>query len=453
MRRVRYKQINNIDKGSPRGKSAHRQSIRSPFGQLIPFTDIAANSSSGSLPPKGETGTGNGSKPPKARKPPDHIRALLDSALDPHVLLRAVRNGKGQVIDFVFAEANEAACLSNGLRREQMVGQCLLQIFPNTKATGLLDLYRRVLKTQQTLDLQDFRYPHDVLGEARWFDIRAVPVGDELAYTWRDVTARHAPGGNGQGHDGESSRPAWFERRKFRNTPADATARITEFQALVRSLLQRKEEQRATISRELHDNIAQVLTAAAARITVAREENIPAWLRKELLDLRDELEAALDDVRSLARNLRPSLLDHCGFAAALEKHAEAFRERTRMNLEIRVEPSATNFLAGENLTHLFRLTQESLQNIEEHSGADRAWINLWQNDGAIHLEIGDNGCGFGPERLAEAKRDGHLGLLGMRERSELLGGSFFCQATPGEGTTIRVTIPPPQTPHQKHNSG
>ena len=238
-----------------------------------------------------------------------------------------------------------------------------------------------------------------------------------------------------------------MERRKSRALPADAAARIAEFQALTRRLIQRREEQRATISRELHDNIAQVLTATAARLTIAREERIPAWLRQELMDLRDELESALDDVRKLARNLRPSLLDHCGFGAALEKHAEAFRERTRMTLEVHLEPAAAQFLDGENLTHLFRLTQESLQNIEEHSGANRAWINLRQNDGALHLEIGDDGCGFTAERVAEAQRDGHLGLLGMRERAELLGGRFHCEAMPGKGTTIRVIVPPPPAKH------
>lgn len=238
-------------------------------------------------------------------------------------------------------------------------------------------------------------------------------------------------------------RPYVLERRKNRNLPPDAASRIAEFQALAHELFRRKEEQRQTISRELHDNIAQVLTAATARINMAREERIPAWLRQELMDLRDELESALDDVRKLARNLRPSLLDHCGFAAALEKHAEAFRDRTRMALEVRIEPAAARFLDGENLTHLFRLTQESLQNIEEHSGANRAWISLRQNDGALHLEIGDDGCGFTADRVAEAQRDGHLGLLGMHERAELLGGRFHCEATPGKGTTIRVIVPPP----------
>lgn len=266
-----------------------------------------------------------------------------------------------------------------------------------------------------------------------------------------DSGSRQVPSPAKQEHKtGDGSYPYPLERRKTRELPPDAPSRVAEFQALVHTLFRMKEEQGQTISRELHDNIAQVLTAVTARITMAREEKLPVWLRQELLALREQLEAAVNDVRTLARELRPPLLDHCGLIAALQKHAEAFRERTRMTLEVRVEPDAAQFLDGESLTHLFRLTQESLQNIEEHSGARCAWINLWQNDGSLCLEVGDDGCGFTPERVAEAQQDGHLGLLGMRERAELLGGSFLCQAAPGEGTTIRVIVPPPpQNPRRQ----
>lgn len=212
---------------------------------------------------------------------------------------------------------------------------------------------------------------------------------------------------------------------------------------MAQNLIQTGERQQQTISRELHDNIAQVLAAASNRITLAKDEKIPAWLRRELLDLRDQLEGALQDVRTLARDLRPALLDHFGFAAALEKQADIFRQRSGITLDIRIEPDAVNFLHYENLTHLFRLAQEALQNIEEHSAATRAWFSLLQQDGALHLEIGDNGRAFTPERVAEAQDDGHLGLLGIRERAELLGGLLLLEAVPGQGTTIHVKIPAP----------
>ena len=243
--------------------------------------------------------------------------------------------------------------------------------------------------------------------------------------------------------DANESHPLVLERRKQPDLPAAAEHQVREFQALAQRLLELREQEHQELSRELHDNIAQVLSAATARISLARQETIPAWLRQELLDLMEELRTALDDVRTLARDLRPCVLDHLGFAAALQKHAEAFRERTHMKLEICVVPEAVGFLANGDLTHLFRLAQEALQNIEEHSGAKHAWINLWQRDGTMLLEIGDDGCAFTPDRVVEAQNNGHLGLLGMRERAELLGGEFVLQAVPGEGTVINITIPPP----------
>ena len=253
--------------------------------------------------------------------------------------------------------------------------------------------------------------------------------------------------GNGQKDSSKPSaqhtpRPRVLERRKNRSSLA-TEAHLHELQALTQQLFQSKEEQQQSISRELHDNIAQVLAAATVRISLAKDGKIPAWLRQELLDLRDQLTAALADVRTLARELRPALLDHFGFAAALEKHADAFRERTGLNLDVDLEPVAIDFLATDDLTHLFRLSQEALQNVEEHSRAEHAWIRLARNDGHIVLEIGDNGCSFDGDRVTEAQADGHLGLLGMRERAELLGGRFLLEANPGQGTTIRVHLPPP----------
>jgi len=275
---------------------------------------------------------------------------------------------------------------------------------------------------------------------------------------------KHTPGSNGQEYhadnrrrksvrrpkakpgktakEGAEARPLALERRAPSASNASRT-HVRELEALTQSLLHAREQQRQDISRELHDNIAQILSAANARISLARQETIPAWLRQELLDLSEQLRAALADVRTLARDLRPSVLGHLGFAAALEKHADAFRERNRMTLEVTVVPEALGFLGNGDLTHLFRLAQEALQNIEDHSGATNAWINLWECDGAMQLEIGDDGCAFSPERVVEAQKDGHLGLLGMRERTELLGGHFVLEAVPGQGTVIRITIPPP----------
>lgn len=124
----------------------------------------------------------------------DRVRATLDSLFDPHIILRAVRGAGGKITDFLFLDANDAACRYNRLSRRQLLGRRVMELLPAHAATGLLDMYRRVVETGRSLALDDFLYPHDILGEPRYYDIRAVATGDELSYTWRDVTARHRAG-------------------------------------------------------------------------------------------------------------------------------------------------------------------------------------------------------------------------------------------------------------------
>jgi signal transduction histidine kinase len=364
-----------------------------------------------------------------------NVRALLETDFDPRLILHPVRNDEDRVVDFLIAEANEAACADNRLPREELVGQRLTKLLPHATRSKLFEIYCHVLDAQEMLELPEFSYQHHIHDEPRVYMIRVVPMGHKLSYTWRDVTDRTDAT--------QVPRPLAMERRKNRNSPDEAQAHIHELETLIQQLLRSKEEQEQVISRELHDNIAQVLNAAANRISLAKDENIPAWLRQELQDLREHLEGALSDVRTLARELRPALLDHFGFAAALEKHADDFRQRTCLNLDLHLQPETVSFLGTDDLTHLFRLTQEALQNIEEHSRATRAWIRLQNHNGSVHLEIGDDGCSFTPERVTEAQADGHLGLLGMRERAELLGGTFQLDGQPRRGTVIRVSIPRP----------
>lgn len=121
------------------------------------------------------------------------VRAMLDSLLDPHVLLRAVHGPDGVITDFVFADANAAACRYNRTVRADLLGRRLLELLPAHRSSGLFDHYRRTVESGDPLALDDFRYTHGIPGEsrARFVDIRGVKVGNELSLTWRDVTDRH----------------------------------------------------------------------------------------------------------------------------------------------------------------------------------------------------------------------------------------------------------------------
>lgn len=118
------------------------------------------------------------------------LEATIDSLLDPHVVLKACRDASGTIVDFIYAEANQAACHYNLLSREQLIGKGVMELLPTHDSSGLLAMYTRVVDTGEPLTLDDFVYPHEILGEERHFDIRAVAMGDELSFTWRDVTDR-----------------------------------------------------------------------------------------------------------------------------------------------------------------------------------------------------------------------------------------------------------------------
>ncbi|MGV8967554.1 MAG: EAL and GGDEF domain-containing protein [Cellulomonas sp.] len=121
-----------------------------------------------------------------------HLRATVDSLLDPHVLLTAVRDESGDLVDFTYADANPAACAYNRIDYADLIGARLLDVFTGHAGTELLAAYRRVVETGAPLSLDDVRYVHEILGTERRYDIRAARVADGISLTWRDVTSRHA---------------------------------------------------------------------------------------------------------------------------------------------------------------------------------------------------------------------------------------------------------------------
>jgi diguanylate cyclase (GGDEF)-like protein len=127
----------------------------------------------------------------QAREAEETLRGVIDSLLDPWVLLGAVRDGSGVIVDFEFRDANEAACRANRRSWDSLVGSSLLDLLPGHLASGLFELYAHVVETGRPLALDDAPYLNELTeGRTRYFDNRAVKVGDGISFTWRDVTER-----------------------------------------------------------------------------------------------------------------------------------------------------------------------------------------------------------------------------------------------------------------------
>ncbi|MEY3480200.1 MAG: hypothetical protein RIQ71_975 [Verrucomicrobiota bacterium] len=218
-------------------------------------------------------------------------------------------------------------------------------------------------------------------------------------------------------------------------------AETPTLRVLAHELLRLQEEQRHTLSRELHDNIAQLLTVTTNRIALARSEATSKKLRRELAEVKSVAEQALQAVSNLSRNLRPAMIDQMGLAAAIEKHAAAFRDRVKLELHVHIEAPSAGTLDGASATNLFRIVQEALNNIEKHARATEARISLLEEDKLLRLEIADNGNSFTPDHAATAQKNGSLGLISMRERAEMLGGTFEIDAKSGKGTRVYAHVP------------
>lgn len=239
---------------------------------------------------------------------------------------------------------------------------------------------------------------------------------------------------------------AGFTVRRILHLERQASARYREVQDLSALLVDAQEEERRALSRELHDEVGQTLSALlvglsnlTAAIQAGRREEMDA----EAAEVRRLAETSVAEVRNIALLLRPSMLDDLGLVPALEWQA---REMSRQH-NLAVNVSADNVpedLPEDYKTCIYRVVQEALHNVARHAGAKSASIVLkagaaLRARGSLRLTIEDDGRGFDPQRHRG------LGLLGMHERVEHLHGSFHAGPRPGGGTRIEITLPLPVT--------
>jgi signal transduction histidine kinase len=247
------------------------------------------------------------------------------------------------------------------------------------------------------------------------------------------------------------------ERRAQEELEARVEERTRDLTALTRELKDRderrarllakfiraQEEERKRIARELHDETCQtVATLSVAADTALARPPVPD--RARLLEMKSLADRALSEVHRVIYDLRPSVLDDLGLASAVRWYAERYLSPLGIAFRCEIE-GLEERLPVEIETAVFRVVQEALTNVVRHAQAETVLIQMAREGSRLVIEVEDDGAGFDPASVATPLSSGRgLGLLGIRERVELLGGHVTIDSAPGQGTRVAVTVPLPK---------
>jgi two-component system sensor histidine kinase UhpB len=241
------------------------------------------------------------------------------------------------------------------------------------------------------------------------------------------------PGANLSANPGEFGGPEEVERlhTAFRRMLERLE---TERRRASSAALTAQEEERTRIARDLHDEVNQSLTGLLLRLEAVRE-HAPVELAHELNETKALANQAMEELLTLARQLRPTALDDLGLKAALAGNVEQLDRRSAVNVTFESEGSFSDLSSDSQLV-VYRVAQEALSNAAQHAGAENVRVRLARADGQVELTVSDDGRGFTFDQTSRG-----LGLGGMRERALLVGGDLRIESRPQVGTRVRLRVP------------
>lgn len=339
------------------------------------------------------------------------FRIMFNSANDA-VFVTQLESGKTYG-DFI--EVNEIACKRLGYTKEEF-----LQLSPSAivhpKSIDDFNHYTELL-------LKEGHVIYEILHRAK--DKKIIPVEinshlfhykDKLAVLSiaRDITERKLA-----------------EEKLKRNAKL-----LRELAAHLQSV---REEERALIAREIHDEFGQTLTVLKIKLTLINKK-IPEdlfSLKSKLDEVIKMIDDSVETVQKISSKLRPDILDELGLIPAIEWQVTEFEKVSGIKCTL-ILPNQEIFIDKERQTAIFRILQEALTNVARHSGADKVQINFFNHLSKIILEVKDNGKGISSEQIKDVKS---LGIHGMEERVLIFGGSFLIEGFSGKGTTLKIEIP------------
>jgi PAS domain S-box-containing protein len=325
---------------------------------------------------------------------------------------------------------NRPAADRFGQSKEELIGRCAFDLFQPEVAEIRRAYHEQVLRTCRPVRYEDQR-------EGRWLNTNVYPVFDtagdvvRVAVFSRDVTDQKKA---------EDALRAAKEAvtRYSKDLESRVRERTRELRRLSASIISRQEKERSAIARELHDELGQMLTAL-------RFEAVWMWERfrvnearaaERAMDMCRLIDKTIDEVRGMSARLRPGVLDDLGLIAALEWYTADFEKRT--GIACSFSHSNVEEVHDTLATAAYRIAQEALTNVARHAQASHARVDLVRWDGFLTLSVTDDGMGFD----AGVFKDGaNFGLVGMRERSSLAGGSLEIHSQAGHGTEVVFRVP------------
>jgi signal transduction histidine kinase len=220
--------------------------------------------------------------------------------------------------------------------------------------------------------------------------------------------------------------------------------RSADLRRFAGSVQRAQEEERRRISRELHDDLSQRLSGMKFAVEALDDDlgSEHPKVARRLRTLGRELDRSITEVRRISSNLRPSALDDFGLVSALRLLCREFQERFAVETRCDAADDPALQAGPDAETALFRIAQEALSNVAKHARASRVLLRLTRHEDALELRVEDDGAGFPPDGPLPPRTPGHgLGIVSMRERAELLGGTCTIASAPGTGTTVTITLP------------
>ena len=335
----------------------------------------------------------------------EKYRTVIEQAVD----AIALYNEEGEVLDI-----NTGAANLLGYSKEELTGMKLTSILTMDELQDNPIRYDELQHGNSTIKVRKMRRKDGSIVET---EVRSQQLSDgRFLSVIRDLTERL-------------------------RAEKDLAASYEAIRKLTSHIQDVREEERTSMAREIHDELGQLLTVLKMDISWLSKKFDTATgdVKEKLSDLLGLIDKTVGTVRKISSELRPTLLDDLGLIAAMEWHLEEFEKRSGIKKQLEA-PNEELQISDSLKIGLFRIFQESLTNVARHSGADTVNVSLVQEDNRIVLKIADNGKGFDKNQTSSET----LGVLGMKERTLMMGGKYHIIGIPGQGTTVEVMIPVPE---------